>query len=339
MSNVEKAVPLQFVVGKGGVGKSTVAAALAVAEAKQGKRVLAVELGTAGGLARVFNLSVDSGRDTTTPEEVLPGLHVGVIEGERALAEYLELVVPIKRVLNAVFSSKLYRYFVAAAPGLKELMTMGKVWFEHGKKKPNGEPEWDVIVVDAGASGHSLQYLQMPQAAKQTFRSGLVHRESVKVEQLIADPEKSAIHVVAIPEDMPLVEAKEIIQKLRDPLGLPVGELFVNRCRASIPPSTAVATTELSALSEQGEDGSAKQAVSTAVGDSEHGAEVLKGMAVAARRAITWHGIQERGIEQIEADTGLEVARLPLIVTEEFALQELETLANAITERDTGGAA
>jgi len=88
--------------------------------------------------------------------------------------------------------------FVAAAPGLKELMTIGKIWYEQDRKEADGRFVWDLVVVDAGASGHSLQYLQMPGTAAQAFSSGLVHREATRVESLLKDPARSCIHVVAL---------------------------------------------------------------------------------------------------------------------------------------------
>jgi len=157
---------------------------------------LAVEFGGAGGLARLFSVELDPGR----PLEVRPGLYLARFEGEAALAEYLELVVPIRRLLSSVVASPLYRHFVAAAPGLKELMTVGKVWYEYQRCDGAGSKLWDVIIVDAGASGHSLQYLQMPHAAARTFGSGLVHRESQRIEALLKDPAATSVHVVATPE-------------------------------------------------------------------------------------------------------------------------------------------
>src|SRR5712671_1179003 len=109
-----------FVVGKGGVGKSTVAALLAVALAERGKRVLLAQMGPGRRLGEV--LGVDGGTDRHT--EVFPGLCFLTIDGEASLGEYLGLVLPVKRVHKMVVGSKLYRHFVAAAPGLKELMTV-----------------------------------------------------------------------------------------------------------------------------------------------------------------------------------------------------------------------
>jgi anion-transporting ArsA/GET3 family ATPase len=118
------------------------------------------------------------------------GIWAVAVDGRQSLEEYLGLVVPVRRVLNAVFHSQIYQYFVAAAPGLKELMAVGKVWYETERRDAGGHRHWDLVVVDAPASGHSLQYLRMPRAARDTFGAGLVRREAARVEALLENPLK-----------------------------------------------------------------------------------------------------------------------------------------------------
>ena len=130
-----------FVVGKGGVGKSTVAALLAVALAARGKRVLLAQMGPGRRLGEV--LGVDGAAEA--PAEVFPGLCFLAIDGEKALGEYLALVLPVKRVHRVVVGSKLYHHFVAAAPGLKELMTVGKIWYEEQLESSRGR-KWDAMI-------------------------------------------------------------------------------------------------------------------------------------------------------------------------------------------------
>src|SRR5512139_2134864 len=132
-----------FVVGKGGVGKSTVSTALAVSLAEEGKRVLLAQMESSRRLAEFLDLpTTDAGM-----VEALPNLCVLTVDGESALSEYLGLVLPVRRVQKMVVESKLYHHFVAAAPGLKELMTVGKIWYEE-QLRVRGRPKWDVIVVD-----------------------------------------------------------------------------------------------------------------------------------------------------------------------------------------------
>src|SRR3989442_5586503 len=155
---------LHFVVGKGGVGKTTIAAALALLLARRGRRTLAVEMDAVGHLPALLG-----GRGVGyLPTEVAPGLHVLGLDGRAALEEYLGLIIPVKRLLATVFSSKLYQYFVAAAPGLKELMTVGKIWYEATREEA-GRPCWDAIVVAPPATGHSPRYPRMPPAGPQAF--------------------------------------------------------------------------------------------------------------------------------------------------------------------------
>lgn len=309
-------VPLQFVVGKGGVGKSTLTAALALEAASRGLRTLVIEFGGRGGVARLFG--VEDGK-TGQPAVVAPRVTLLSLEGDEALAEYLRMVVPIKRVLSAVTSSRLYSVFVAGAPGLKELMTVGKVWFEADRKLADGEPVWQRIFVDAGASGHSLQYLQMPAAAAATFRSGLVHREAVRVQELLSDPLQTCVHVVAIPEEMPVTEAAAIVDRLRGALHLPLGTLYVNRCRAASPPGARDGIAALDRITLTDDAG----------GDADDTRELraLRDlMRDAGLAALEWESVQEAALARIEALTGLAPQRLPLLVREEFGLREATEL-------------
>jgi anion-transporting ArsA/GET3 family ATPase len=293
---------VQFVVGKGGVGKSTVTAALALAAAARGERVLALELGEAGGLARLFGCPADLG---ATPRPVRDGLSVAVVEGESALAEYLTMILPLGRLLTAVFESHVYRTFVGAAPGLRELMAMGKIWYEADRKRPDGCPFWDRIIADVGASGHALAYLRMPGVATTTFGAGLVQREAARVRALLVDPATTCVHVVALPEEMPLMEAGEILAALDGELGMSVGTVFVNRCRAAAP---AGASELVAALGADGDD--ARLAVARKVLGAE----------------LAWLDVQESELAGFRERSGRDVWRLPRVVAPGFGLAQIEDL-------------
>lgn len=302
--------PLQFVVGKGGVGKSAVTAAIAVALAAAGRRVLAVELGRPEGLSRFLAPGLQTGPE---PIPIRERLSLARVQGDDALAEYLRMILPGRGLLNLVFGSRLYRYFVAAAPGLKELMAIGKIWYEREKRDDGDRPLWDVIVVDAGASGHSLQYLQMPSTAARTFRSGLVHRESERIASLLADPTTTAVHVVVIPEDMPLTEGREILARLRGELGLPVGSIYVNRVLTR-PPERAMAAAE--ALSR--------------VPSEDPDAATVHAVAATALRSLGWVALQEEKLRRFQREVDVEMVRLPHLVSDRFGIGEIEALATLI---------
>jgi anion-transporting ArsA/GET3 family ATPase len=307
---------LHFVVGKGGVGKTTVAAALARCAARSGRRTLAVEMDTTGRLPTVLGLAGAA----TEPRLVSPNLAVLSIDGRTALEEYLGLVVPVKRLLHTVFSSRIYQYFVAAAPGLKELMTIGKIWYE-ATRVEGGRPAWDIIVVDAPATGHSLQYLRMPQAARDTFGTGLVQREAAKIVDLLQDPDTTAVNLVTLAEEMPVAETLETCAQLHDPLALPLGWVVVNRLhRRRFDPETIAALGAASASAPEGERA------------------LLGCVAEWAAEESGWATINDANLARLrEGIGGAPVVELPYLFVEEFGSAELELLSGIIADA-VGGA-
>lgn len=217
---------LLFFAGKGGVGKTTVAATVAFTLARHGKKTLLIELDDSSRAARLLGVSSPD-QPPAGPQSVSPSLFVLSTSGQLALEEYLRLIIPVKPLLRAIVESRAYQYFVAAAPGLKELLTMGKVWYEE-RKRDGEQPLWDVIVVDLPATGHSLQYLRMPRAAHETF-GGIISREAERIAAVLHDPEKAAVNLVTTSDELSVSETQEAYQQLTEDLRLPVGALFINR--------------------------------------------------------------------------------------------------------------
>jgi hypothetical protein len=296
---------LHFVVGKGGVGKTTVAAALGLLLARRGLRTLAVEMDAGGRLAAVLGVSGGAAR----PAEVAPGLHVLTIDGRAALEEYLGMIIPVKRLLHGVFQSRLYQYFVAAAPGLKELMTVGKIWYE-ATRRERDRPAWDAVVVDAPASGHSLQYLRMPQAAGETFGAGLVQREATRITDLLRDARTTAVHMVTLAEDMPVTETLETRAQLTGELRLPLGWVVVNRLhRRRFAPATLVRLR----------------------GAGGADAALLACVAERAAEETGWAEINAANLGRLAAGIGdAPRVELPFLFTEEFGARELGELSRRL---------
>lgn len=218
-----------FFVGKGGVGKTTIASAVAVTAAKLEKKTLLIEIEGKRRASRLLGLPPQE-HLTNVPREVSPYLSILSISGATALEEYLQILIPVQRLVRMLIESRPYQYFVAAAPGLKELLTMGKIWYEERQRQSDTQqPRWDLIIVDLPATGHGLQYLRMSHAAKETFSEGIVHREAERIETWLRDANKTAVNLVTTPEELPVNETVDTYHQLRETLQLPMGALFINR--------------------------------------------------------------------------------------------------------------
>jgi Mrp family chromosome partitioning ATPase len=211
-----------IVLGKGGVGKSTVSAALAMVAAATGKRTLLMETDSRAPTAERFGLKPDY-----APVEAAENLSLMILDGRRALEEYLALVVPGRAMLKAVFASRLYQFFVQAAPGLRELMMLGKVYYE-SEQKPDADRRWDLVIVDAPASGQALSLLRMPSAARQTFGGSIVGSESENIRNMLHDHNSCAVIEVTTPDSLAISEVTETHAAIIE-MGIKPVALFFNR--------------------------------------------------------------------------------------------------------------
>lgn len=304
---------LLIVVGKGGVGKTTIACALALAASKLGKRTLLAEVDGVGRAAALLGIAPGAIGEARL---VRPSLSVMSVDGSTALQEYLEIIVPVKRVLRAVFESRIYRYFVAAAPGLKELMTIGKIWFEAERTDADsGERIWDLVILDAPATGHSLQYLGMPKAAHEVFRAGLVGRESQRLIDLLTDRERTAVNLVTTAEEMPVNETLEMYERLRGELDMPLGVVFVNRVHR-----TDLMTEDVDAL-----DACMRTA-------DPHDQPLLHEIQARAREELGWAAINQSYVEKLAREMELPLVEVPFLFADEFGVAECQIVANVVEQ-------
>jgi anion-transporting ArsA/GET3 family ATPase len=303
---------LLIIAGKGGVGKTTIACALGWVAAQLGKRTLIAEVDGAGRAAYLLGVG---GGEIGKPQAMRETLSVMSVEGSAALAEYLEIIVPIKRVLQAVLASRVYQYFVAAAPGLKELMTVGKIWYEAERIDPDsGQRAWDIVILDAPATGHSLQYLGMPHAAHEVFHSGLVGRESRRLVELLTDPARTAVNLVTTAEEMPVNETLEMYERLRDELHMPLGYLFVNRTHNA--PFRPADANHLEERLAQLPEGPTRVVVT----------EALR----RAREELGWTAINRAYMERLANSVAMPSIEIPFSFVEEFGLEDVKRIAAVI---------
>jgi anion-transporting ArsA/GET3 family ATPase len=216
---------LLVVTGKGGVGKTTLAASLGLAAAGGGRRTIVVELGQESRLPTLFGAAASAPGVTC---ELEPGLSCISIDPDRALLEWLQALGG--RVSGRVLaSSGTFQYFAAAAPGAKELVSMVKIWqLTRGKARRRGGGDYDLVVLDAPATGHALGLLGSPQTFGAIARIGPIAGHTRQVRDLLEDPERSAYLAVALGTEMAVTEALELEQGLRRQLQRGLDAVVVN---------------------------------------------------------------------------------------------------------------
>ncbi|MGC3997573.1 MAG: ArsA-related P-loop ATPase [Anaeromyxobacter sp.] len=220
---------LVFVTGKGGVGKSTVTAALALLAARAGKRVLVCEAN-----APQERIAPLLGAPPAGPaiREARPGLFTLNVGPREAMREYGLLVLRFKAVYDAVFENRLMRYFLRVIPALAELVTLGKILHEVRSVGPEGRPRWDLVLVDAPATGHAVQLLRVPSALLDTVPAGPLRHDAEWMQRLLVDPVTTALALVTLPEELPVNEVIELDAQVRGVLGMARAALIVN----AVPP-------------------------------------------------------------------------------------------------------
>jgi anion-transporting ArsA/GET3 family ATPase len=217
---------LLIVTGKGGVGKTTISAAIGLAAASRGKRTIVVELGEESRLPGLFDGEIP---DPGTESQLQEQLWSISIDPDRALLEWLQALGG--RVSGRVLaSSGTFQYFTAAAPGAKELVSMVKIWKltrdAGGRRRRGGG--YDLVVLDAPATGHALGLLGSPQTFGAIARVGPIAGQTRHVRDLLEDPARTAYIAVALASEMAVTEALELEEGLKRQLGRSLGAVVVN---------------------------------------------------------------------------------------------------------------
>ena len=210
---------LVIVSGKGGVGKSAVAAGLAMLAQRHGLRVLAVEMGSAGGLSAHFS----TGPLDFKPKEVRPGLHAMHIVRSEALLEYLSLQLRLPGMSRFGAVARGFDALATAAPAIREIITIGKVLWEVK------EDRWDLVVADAPPTGQIGSYLRAPVSIAELVPTGRIRSQSAWMQDALSNPEITQLCIVTLPEELPSTETMETMKWLTDQQLLPDPVIITNR--------------------------------------------------------------------------------------------------------------
>ena len=214
---------LVVVTGKGGVGRTTVAAALGLAAARQGKRTMVAEVAQQERMSRAFRREGVGYSET----ELADNFWAMSVDPQHALDEYLgQQVGPLSGVL---FHNRVFELFVAAAPGVRELTTIGKVWeLAQLERRNRKSAPYDLVILDAAASGHGLAMLRAPRTFGDVARVGPIRRRADMIHDFLRDPERTGIVSVALAQEMPVSETIEFREKLLDQMGMETDAVVVN---------------------------------------------------------------------------------------------------------------
>ena len=219
---------LVVLTGKGGTGKSVVGTALALAACARGKRVLLVEIDAPLEASRYLGAAPVGGREA----QIRPGLFAVNMDPAAVMDEYVRETARVDLIARKILENPVYHRFFAAAPGLPELMVLGKIMVleEQRASRFSSRPRYDLIVVDAPATGHGISFLKVPVAASQAVPVGPVGHNARRILSMLRDAERTALVLVAVPEEMAAVEAQELHRAAVDELGMEPAVLVLNQC-------------------------------------------------------------------------------------------------------------
>jgi arsenite/tail-anchored protein-transporting ATPase len=217
-----------LVTGKGGVGKTTVAASLSRFAAAQGKRVLATEMSGEVGTPSALGEALGVPSLSDQPVEVAPNLRALLLSPQLGHQRFLRDVLPVRLLADAAMRSAAIRRFLAAAPTFPEMGVLYRLLDLVRTKRKDGSFEHEMIVVDLPATGHALALAQIPESLLRVIPTGPIAAAVREGLDLIKDPERTGALVVTLPETLPVSEAIELIQGIHQH-GLPLAQVFVNR--------------------------------------------------------------------------------------------------------------
>ena len=301
------ASPLQkrlvFVTGKGGVGKTTVAAAIGLAGADSGRRTIIAEVAEQERITGLFGRPAAGYRET----EVADGLSAFSLNPEEAKEEWLRDQLRSGRLAGMLNSSRIFTYLTAAAPGLDELVTLGKIWeLAQMERRNKRDRPFETCVVDAPATGHGLAMLRSPRTYADIAKVGPVAKHAGHFDRFIRDGRSTAVVAVALAEEMPVNETIDLQERLRDEVGVELAAVIVN---AVLPERYSNDEAEkLESLNGQGGPAT-REAVATAL--------------IAHSRARE----QRSQIARLRRAVDAPVITLPFLLTPEVDLDGLRTLA------------
>ncbi|HSK96701.1 MAG TPA: ArsA-related P-loop ATPase [Euzebyales bacterium] len=306
-----------LVSGKGGVGKSTVAAALAVAATRTGRRTCLVEVEGRQAMRSLFNTEPwDFGE-----REIRPDLFGMSVDPEASLAEYLAMFYGAKRLSRLVVNSTAVDFATTAAPGLKDVLLIGKVKELERRRDPDGRFVYDLIIVDAPPTGRLVNFLRAPEATTELVPAGPVGEQARSLIDMLLDPARLRIQLVTLLEEMPIAETVDSATALEE-LGVALNPIIANRVlRPQFDASAAKIVETLSVAAIE-------PALARVGLEADGAAATLLGLAERHLRRLS---LQDDMRTTLDERLRVPALELPYLPTRTFGEPQLGQLADVIT--------
>jgi len=307
---------LLFVTGKGGVGKTSMAAGLALLSAQRGRRTLVCEIDAKGDLADSFEV----GRLSFDPSELAPQLWGMAMDTEESLREYLKLQLKVPLLGRIGPVARTFDFVADAAPGVKEILTVGKLCHEVRERT------YDLIVVDAPATGHVVGQLAAPQAINELVKVGRVRDQTRWMVDILADRHMTGAVVVTSPEEMPVTETIELAARLRTETEVDLAAVVVNR----VLPELFGRTEE--GVFERLRQPAGRRALGRALGGDDVGSESVDALVDAATLAVTLRRTRAEHLNRLQAelDPPAPLVYVPYLFTRAHGVRATRALADAL---------
>lgn len=294
---------LLLFTGKGGVGKTTLVAALASEAARRGRRPLVVELGHRASMEAVFGIE----RIGYEPRDVGRGVQAMNLDFESALGEYFEQHIPIQRVAKTIMRNKTLQKFFHAAPSVSEVATLNKLAALEAERGADGRPRWDPIFVDLDATGHAIMLLNLPSVMHGLIGDGPMRKLIDGFTRLLTDPRRTVLSLVTLPLELPVQETVELYARLREHHDVELGVLFVNQ----VPPRPL--NPKQAGMLDRLEHKARALGITTLVDD-----------VAIARRAMRYHANARGQVNRLLREIDMPLVELPAVTSRQL---DLDTVA------------
>jgi anion-transporting ArsA/GET3 family ATPase len=293
------------VVGKGGVGKTTASAALALAAARRGKRVLIAMCNAKERISDLLEVAPIGPKN----QPVLPNIEAVNIIPKVALEEYGIMVLKVRALYKAIFENRLVAAFLHGTPGIEAWSMLGKAQF-HVHEMDGHRPRYDMVILDSPATGHGLEMLRVPRVLLDVAPPGLLRREAERAWELFRDPVRSGVMIVTLAEDMPVNESMELHGALTKELGFPIAGIAVNGVMPRLFNEADGTWLTQAARESQPE-------------------ELVHTLLLAGRRRVLRERVQSEAIERLKRELPYPQFIMPQLVVSELKRKDVETLSRS----------